>query len=64
MDDDPAPALRRIIGRCLRQYREGVGYALDVAARVLDCDSPGRRRNPDDIGRLHELRQELGLCGI
>lgn len=29
---------RRIVGTALRRYREELGYALDDAARVLDCD--------------------------
>ena len=29
---------RRLVGGALRRYRENVGYALDDAARVLDCD--------------------------
>ena len=29
---------RRLVGGALRRYRENVGYALEDAARVLECD--------------------------
>ena len=29
---------RRLVGGALRRYREHMGYALEDAARVLDCD--------------------------
>jgi transcriptional regulator with XRE-family HTH domain len=29
---------RRLVGGALRRYRENMGYALDDAARVLECD--------------------------
>ena len=29
---------RRVVGGALRRYRENVGYALEDAARVLECD--------------------------
>jgi transcriptional regulator with XRE-family HTH domain len=32
------PVRRRIVGTALRRYRQQLGYALDDAARVLDCD--------------------------
>ena len=32
------PMRRRIIGTALRRYREQLGYTLDDAAHVLDCD--------------------------
>jgi transcriptional regulator with XRE-family HTH domain len=31
------PVRRRVVGRALREYRQGLGYSLDVAARILDC---------------------------
>src|ERR1700692_1621773 len=34
---DP-PVRRRLVGGALRRYRENVGYALEDAARVLECD--------------------------
>jgi hypothetical protein len=37
MADEP-PARRRIIGAALRRYRQDLGYGLDDAATVLDCD--------------------------
>ena len=32
------PVRRRLVGRALRQYRERLGYTLEDAARVLECD--------------------------
>ena len=32
------PIRRRIVGAALRRYREQLGYALDDAAHMLDCD--------------------------
>jgi transcriptional regulator with XRE-family HTH domain len=32
------PVRRRLLGSALRQYREGLGYNLQEAAAVLDCD--------------------------
>lgn len=32
------PVRRRIVGTTLRRYRQELGYGLDDAARVLDCD--------------------------
>jgi transcriptional regulator with XRE-family HTH domain len=31
------PVRRRLVGRALREYRQGLGYSLDEAARILDC---------------------------
>lgn len=42
----------RVVGAALRRYREQVGYQLDDAARVLDCD------------RSKISRIEAGLRGI
>jgi transcriptional regulator with XRE-family HTH domain len=48
-----APPVRlRLVGRALRQYRENLGYTLDDAARILDCD------------RSKISRVEIGLRGI
>jgi transcriptional regulator with XRE-family HTH domain len=32
------PLRRRIVGGTLRRYRENLGYTLDDAARILECD--------------------------
>jgi transcriptional regulator with XRE-family HTH domain len=32
------PVRRRLLGTALRKYREGMGYGVEEAARVLDCD--------------------------
>src|ERR1700741_533383 len=32
------PVRRRLVGGAPRRYRENVGYALEDAARVLECD--------------------------
>jgi transcriptional regulator with XRE-family HTH domain len=32
------PVRRRLLGTALRKYREGMGYRVEEAARVLDCD--------------------------
>src|SRR6516225_10837753 len=32
------PVRRRLVGGALRRYRENLGYALEDAARVLECD--------------------------
>lgn len=32
------PIRRRIVGAALRRYREDLGYSLEDAARILDCD--------------------------
>ena len=38
MTGEPTPARRRLVGTALRRYRENVGYALEDAAKVLECD--------------------------
>lgn len=36
----PAPPIRRqLVGRALRQYRESLGYTLQGAAGILECDA-------------------------
>jgi hypothetical protein len=35
---DTIPVRRRVVGGALRRYRENVGFGLDDAARVLECD--------------------------
>jgi transcriptional regulator with XRE-family HTH domain len=32
------PVRRRLLGAALRRYRESLGYRLDDAARILECD--------------------------
>ena len=32
------PVRRVLVGGALRRYREGIGYSLDDAAKVLECD--------------------------
>ena len=32
------PARRRLLGAALRRHRESLGYRLDAAARILECD--------------------------
>ena len=32
------PVRRRLLGAALRRYREHLGYGLDEAARILECD--------------------------
>ncbi len=32
------PVRRRLLGAALRRYRENLGYGLDEAARILECD--------------------------
>jgi transcriptional regulator with XRE-family HTH domain len=32
------PAQRRLVGGALRRYRENLGYTLEDAARILECD--------------------------
>ena len=33
-----APVRRRVVGGALRRYREDIGYTLEDAARILECD--------------------------
>ena len=32
------PVRRRLLGAALRRHRESLGYRLDDAARILECD--------------------------
>jgi hypothetical protein len=32
------PVRRRLVGAALRRYRENLGFTLDDAARILECD--------------------------
>ncbi len=62
---DP-PVRRRLVGGALRRYRENVGYALDDAARVLECDrSKISRIETGQRGiRPKELRELLTEYGV
>jgi transcriptional regulator with XRE-family HTH domain len=46
------PVRRRLVGKALRRYREGMGYTLDDVARIMECD------------RSKMSRIELGQRGI
>lgn len=60
------PVRRRLVGRALRGYRENLGYTLDDAARILDCDrSKISRIETGQRGiRRGELRTLLAEYGI
>src|SRR5271165_6808754 len=60
------PLRRRIIGGALRRYRENLGYTLDDAARILECDrSKISRIETGQRGiRGKELRELLAEYGI
>src|SRR6202040_2102889 len=62
---DP-PVRRRLVGGALRRYRENVGYALEDAARVLECDrSKISRIETGQRGiRPKELRDLLTEYGV
>ena len=63
----PAPPVRRrLVGRTLRQYREGMGYTLEDAARILECDrSKVSRIETGHRGiRGKELRELLAEYGV
>ena len=57
---------RRLVGGALRRYREYVGYALEDAARVLECDrSKISRIETGQRGiRPKELRELLTEYGV
>src|ERR1700733_10507260 len=65
----PAPPVRRrLVGRALRRYRESLGYTLEDAARVLECDrSKISRIETGTRGirgkELRELLTEYGVAG-
>jgi transcriptional regulator with XRE-family HTH domain len=60
------PLRRRLVGGTLRQYRENLGYTLDDAAQILDCDrSKISRIETGQRGiRGKELRELLAEYGI
>jgi transcriptional regulator with XRE-family HTH domain len=60
------PVRRRLLGTALREYRESLGFNLDEAARILDCDrSKISRIETGDRGiRPKELRELLTEYGV
>ena len=60
------PVRRRLLGSALRGYREGLGYNLDEAARILECDrSKISRIETGERGiRARELRELLTEYGV
>jgi transcriptional regulator with XRE-family HTH domain len=60
------PVRRRLVGAALRRYRENVGYTLDDAARVLDCDrSKISRVETGQRGiKPREVRELLAEYGV
>jgi transcriptional regulator with XRE-family HTH domain len=60
------PVRRRIVGSALRRYRENVGYALEDAATILECDrSKISRIETGQRGiRPKELRELLTEYGV
>src|SRR5438270_1184730 len=61
-----APVRRRLVGGALRRYRENQGYALEDAARILECDrSKISRIETGQRGiRPKELRELLTEYGV
>ena len=62
------PVRRRLVGAALRRYREGLGYGLEDAARILECDrSKISRIETGHRGirgkELRELLTEYGVGG-
>jgi transcriptional regulator with XRE-family HTH domain len=64
--ESSSPAYRRLVGGALRRYREGIGYSLDDAAKVLECDrSKISRVETGQRGiRPKELRELLGEYSV
>jgi len=60
------PVRRRLVGGALRRYRENLGYTLDDAARILECDrSKISRIETGQRGiRGKELRELLTEYGV
>jgi transcriptional regulator with XRE-family HTH domain len=60
------PVRRRLVGAALRRYRENVGYTLEDAATVLECDrSKISRVETGQRGiRPKELRELLAEYGV
>jgi transcriptional regulator with XRE-family HTH domain len=60
------PVRRRLLGTALREYRESLGFNLDEAARILECDrSKVSRIETGERGiRPKELRELLTEYGV
>ena len=66
---DAPPVRRLLLGAALRRYRENLGFVLDDAARVLECDrskisriETGQRGiRPKELRELRELLTEYGV---
>jgi transcriptional regulator with XRE-family HTH domain len=60
------PVRRRLLGSALREYRERLGYNLDEAAKILECDrSKISRIETGERGiRAKELRELLTEYGV
>lgn len=60
------PVRRRLLGTALRRYRENLGYGLDEAAQILECDrSKISRIETGQRGiRAKELRELLTEYGV
>ena len=60
------PVWRRLLGSALRDYRQGLGYNLDEAAAILECDrSKISRIETGERGiRPKELRELLTEYGV
>jgi transcriptional regulator with XRE-family HTH domain len=60
------PVRRRLVGAALRRYRENLGYGLEEAAHILDCDrSKISRIETGQRGiRAKELRELLTEYGV
>jgi transcriptional regulator with XRE-family HTH domain len=60
------PVRRRLLGSALRKYREDLGFTLDQAARILECDrSKISRIETGQRGiRAKELRELLTDYGV
>jgi len=56
----------RVVGAALRRYREMIGYQLEDAARVLDCNRSKISRIEAGVRgiRMLELRILLGEYGV
>jgi transcriptional regulator with XRE-family HTH domain len=64
--NDTIPVSRRLVGEALRRYREDLGYALQDAAILLDCDrSKISRIETGQRGiRVKELRELLAFYAV
>ena len=60
------PVRRRLVGKTLRRHREALGWRLEDAARVLECDrSKVSRIETGERGiRIKELRELMEEYGV